>query len=84
MVTDERGCLLCGFCGFHVSRRLRKLLGVAGVPGMRYHDLRHASASLMAAQAVLSREQGRSSHSPSFVSRMTTGPGSSGDRATVS
>ncbi len=50
--TDERGCPLAGF---HVSRRFRKLLEVAAVPGMRYHDLRHASASLMAAQGVPAR-----------------------------
>ena len=37
---------------FHVLRRLRKLLKVAGLETMRYHDLRHGSASLMAAQGV--------------------------------
>ena len=50
--TDERGFPLSSF---HVSRRFRKLLEVAGVAGMRYHDLRHASASLMAAQGVPAR-----------------------------
>ena len=37
---------------FHVSRRFSKLLQLAGLPAMRYHDLRHGAASLMAAQGV--------------------------------
>ena len=41
--------------GFHVLRRLRALLGVAGLRSMRYHDLRHGAASLMAAQGVPAR-----------------------------
>jgi len=40
---------------FHVSRRFRKLLQLAGLPAMRYHDLRHGAASLMAAQGVSAR-----------------------------
>ncbi|MDA1349089.1 MAG: site-specific integrase [Chloroflexi bacterium] len=40
---------------FHVSRRFGKLLQLAGLPTMRYHDLRHGAASLMAAQGVPAR-----------------------------
>ncbi len=35
---------------FHVSRRFNKLLSFAGLPKMRYYDLRHGAASIMAAQ----------------------------------
>jgi len=38
--------------GFGVSRRFRKILAKAGLPDMRYHDLRHGTASLMAALGV--------------------------------
>jgi len=38
--------------GSHVLRRLRKLLAMASLDSMRYHDLRHGAASLMAAQGV--------------------------------
>ncbi len=41
--------------GFHVLRRFRSLLELAGLPPMRYHDLRHGAASLMAAQGVPAR-----------------------------
>ena len=41
--------------GFHVSRRFRALLALAGLPRMRYHELRHGAASLMAAQGVPAR-----------------------------
>ena len=44
--ADEFGCPLSGF---HVLRRLRELLSRAGLQPMRYHDLRHGAASLMAA-----------------------------------
>jgi integrase len=47
--SDEIGCPLSGF---HVTKRFRRLLGLAGLPTMRYHDLRHGAASLMAAQGV--------------------------------
>lgn len=47
--TDEAGGPLSGF---HVRRRFNALLAVAGLPPMRYHDLRHGAASLMAAQGV--------------------------------
>ena len=47
--TDEAGGPLSGF---HVRRRFYALLAVAGLPAMRYHDLRHGAASLMAAQGV--------------------------------
>ena len=50
--TDEVGRPLTSF---HVSRRFRKLLQSAGLPAMRYHDLRHGAASLMAAQGVPAR-----------------------------
>jgi len=50
--TDEAGGPVSGF---HVSRRFRALLSVAGLPAMRYHDLRHGAASLMAAQGVPAR-----------------------------
>jgi len=50
--TDEAGGPLAGF---HVSRRFKALLAVAGLPPMRYHDLRHGAASLMAAQGVPAR-----------------------------
>lgn len=41
--------------GFHVTRRLKKLLADAGPPTMRYHDLRHGATSLMAALGVPAR-----------------------------
>ena len=50
--TDETGGPLAGF---HVTRRFRALLKLAGLPPMRYHDLRHGAASLMAAQSVPAR-----------------------------
>ena len=40
---------------FHVSRRFRKLLQLAGLSPIRYSDLRHGAASLMAAQGVSAR-----------------------------
>ena len=45
--TDEAGCPLSAY---HVGRRFKKLLALAGLPAMRYHDLRHGAASLMAAR----------------------------------
>lgn len=50
--ADEVGAPLSGF---HVSRRSKALLTVAGLPPMRYHDLRHGAASLMAVQGVSAR-----------------------------
>jgi integrase len=50
--TDEVGQPLTSF---HVSRRFKKLLHLAGLSPMRYHDLRHGAASLMAAQGVSAR-----------------------------
>ena len=50
--SDEAGGPLAGF---HVTRRFRVLLRLAGLPPMRYHDLRHGAASLMAAQGVTPR-----------------------------
>jgi len=40
------------FTSFHVSRRFKKLLHLAGLQPMRYHDLRHVAAPLMVAQGV--------------------------------
>ncbi len=50
--TDELGRPLSGF---HVLRRFKALLAAAGLPTMRYHDLRHGAATLMAAQGVPAR-----------------------------
>ena len=50
--TDQVGRPLAGF---HVSRRFQKMLELAGLPPMRYHDLWHGAASLMAAQGVPAR-----------------------------
>lgn len=50
--ADEFGRPLSGF---HVLRRFRALISRAGLPSMRYHDLRHGAASLMAAQGVPAR-----------------------------
>ena len=47
--SDEQGRPLTSF---HVSRRFSKLLKLAGLLSMRYHDMRHGVASLMAAQGV--------------------------------
>lgn len=52
MFADEVGAPLSGF---HVSRRSKALLTVAGLPPMRYHNLRHGAASLMAVQSVSAR-----------------------------
>ena len=50
--SDERGRPLTSF---HVSRRFNRLLNNAGLPKMRYHDLTHGAASIMAAQGVSAR-----------------------------
>lgn len=42
--------------GADVTRRLRRLLADAGVPRMRFHDLRHGAATLMLAQGAPARE----------------------------
>ncbi len=52
MFTDELGRPLAYY---HVRRRFHNLLRLAGLPPMRYHDLRHGAASLMAAQGVPAR-----------------------------
>ena len=52
MFTDELGKPLAYY---HVRRRFYNLLRLAGLPQMRYHDLRHGAASLMAAQGVPAR-----------------------------
>ena len=52
LFCDELGRPLSGF---HVLRRFRELLALAGLPSMRYHDLRHGAASLMAVQGVPAR-----------------------------
>ena len=38
--------------GAEVTRRFQALLGAAGLPAMRFHDLRHGAASLLLAQGV--------------------------------
>jgi len=50
--TDEVGSPLSSY---HVGRRFKSLITVAGLPEMRYHDLRHGATSLMAAQGVPAR-----------------------------
>lgn len=50
--ADELGRPLSGF---HVLRRFKALLAEAALPTMRYHDLRHGAATLMAAQDVRAR-----------------------------
>ena len=50
--SDEVGEPLSGFS---VTRRLRTILKAAGLPEVRYHDLRHGAASLMVAQGVTPR-----------------------------
>ena len=47
--TDE---LRQPLSGFRVTRRFQNLIRLAGPPPMRYHDLRHGAACLMAAQGV--------------------------------
>ncbi len=41
--------------GITVTRRLQRLLHAAGLRRQRFHDLRHACASLMLAQGVAPR-----------------------------
>lgn len=41
--------------GETVGRRLRKLMVAAGLPPLRFHDLRHSAASLLLAQGVAPR-----------------------------
>ena len=50
--TDEVGNPLRSH---HVSGRFSKLIRVAGLPSMRYHDLRHGAASLMAVRTWTSK-----------------------------
>lgn len=50
--TNEWGGPLIGH---HVRRRFRKSLEASNLPSMRYHDLRHGAASLMAVQGVPAR-----------------------------
>ena len=38
--------------GSEVTRRFQALLAAAGLPRMRFHDLRHGAASLLLAQGV--------------------------------
>ena len=49
MFSTEPGAPLHGTT---VGRRFKQLVAEAGLPPMRYHDLRHGAASLMAAQGV--------------------------------
>jgi integrase len=41
--------------GIAVTRRFQSILRMAGLPHQRFHDLRHASASLLLAQGVAPR-----------------------------
>ena len=41
--------------GADVTRRFQRLLAAAGLPRMRFHDLRHGAASLLLAQGVHAR-----------------------------
>ena len=41
--------------GSDVTRRLQRLLAAAGLPHMRFHDLRHGMATLLIAQGVHAR-----------------------------
>ena len=41
--------------GADVTRRFQRLLADAGLPRMRFHDLRHGAASLFLAQGVHAR-----------------------------
>ncbi len=41
--------------GFGVTRRFKALLAAAGLPEMRYHELRHGAVSSMAAQGIPAR-----------------------------
>ena len=47
--TGERGQPLYGP---NVTRRFQNILEAAGLPRMRFHDLRHSCASLLLAQGV--------------------------------
>lgn len=54
---EEHGYLLTGTLGRplderNVNRRFERLLTRAGLPHMRFHDLRHSAASLLLAQGV--------------------------------
>jgi integrase len=41
--------------GINVTRRFQRILKAAGLPRQRFHDLRHAAASLLLAQGVAAR-----------------------------
>jgi integrase len=41
--------------GLHASRRFKKFLSEAGLPSMRYHELRHGAVLLMAALGIAPR-----------------------------
>lgn len=65
----------CGLMsGSHVSKRLRALIEAAGVPSVRFHDLRKTSASLLARAGVPPAViQARLGHSdPSLALRVYT------------
>ncbi len=41
--------------GINITRRFQRVLRAAGLPRQRFHDLRHACASLLLAQGVPAR-----------------------------
>ena len=69
LFPSERGTPLDG--GNMVCRYFRPALRKAGLPTIRFHDLRHSFASLLIAQGehpkLISEQLGHASRSPSTV-----------------
>ena len=49
MFTTAKGQPLCGYV---VYARFKRILKAAGLPPQRFHDLRHATATLLLVQGV--------------------------------